>query len=78
MFFSLGHSTVVFVVAVLIGLDANFLRQGITNGTSPLETTAGLIGTTVSALFLFVMALINLLILVQIVRDLLPWTGTSL
>jgi nickel/cobalt transporter (NiCoT) family protein len=68
LFFSLGHSTVVFVVAVLIGIGATFLRQGIQNGNSPLETTAGLIGTTVSALFLFAMALINLLILVQIVR----------
>jgi nickel/cobalt transporter (NiCoT) family protein len=68
LFFSLGHSTVVFLVAVLIGLGANFLRQGIQNGTSPLETTAGLIGTSVSAFFLFAMAAINIIILVQIVR----------
>jgi len=68
LFFSLGHSTVVFVVAVLIGLGASFLRTSIRNGNSPLETTAGLIGTTISALFLFLMALINIIILVQIVR----------
>jgi high-affinity nickel-transport protein len=68
LFFSLGHSTVVFVVAVLIGLGANVLRQGISPGSSPLESTAGLIGTSVSALFLFAMALINIVILVQVVR----------
>ncbi|MGO8946565.1 MAG: HoxN/HupN/NixA family nickel/cobalt transporter [Ktedonobacterales bacterium] len=68
LFFSLGHSTVVFLVAALIGLGANFLRQGIQKGNSPLETTAGLVGTLISALFLFVMALINIIILVQIVR----------
>ncbi len=68
LFFSLGHSTVVFVVAVLIGLGAKILSQGIANGRSPLETTAGLVGTAISAAFLFLMALINIVILVQIVR----------
>ena len=68
LFFSLGHSSVVFLVAVLIGLGANVLRQGIQHGGSPLETTAGLIGTSVSAIFLFLMAVINIVILVQVVR----------
>jgi high-affinity nickel-transport protein len=68
LFFSLGHSTVVFLVAVLIGLGASFLRQGIQNGSSPLESTAGLIGTSVSAVFLFLMAVLNIVILVQVVR----------
>lgn len=68
LFFSLGHSSVVFIVAVLIGLGANFLRQGIQNGNSRLEITAGLIGTSVSAVFLFAMAIINIIILVQIVQ----------
>jgi high-affinity nickel-transport protein len=68
LFFSLGHSTVVFVAAALIGLGASFLRQGIQSGNSSLETTAGLIGTSVSALFLFAMAAINVIILLQVVR----------
>jgi high-affinity nickel-transport protein len=68
LFFSLGHSTVVLVIAVLVGLGATFIREGISSDSSPLETTAGLIGTSVSAFFLFAMALINLIILAQIVR----------
>ncbi len=67
-FFSLGHSTVVFLVAVLVGLGAAFLRSGIQNQRSDLEQTAGLIGTGVSAFFLLAMAAINIVILVQIVR----------
>jgi high-affinity nickel-transport protein len=68
LFFSLGHSTVVFVIAVLVGAGAAIIRSGISNQNSPLETTAGLIGTGVSAFFLLAMAFINLVILVQIVQ----------
>jgi high-affinity nickel-transport protein len=67
LFFSLGHSTVVFVIAVLVGLGASAIRSGISDKSSGLETTAGLIGTSVSAFFLFAMAIINIVILVQIV-----------
>jgi len=68
LFFSLGHSTVVFIVAVLVGLGATAIRAGISNGNSPLERYAGLIGTSVSAFFLLAMAFINVVILLQIVR----------
>ncbi len=68
LFFSLGHSTVVFIIAVLVGLGAAFIRSGISNQRSPLESTAGLIGTAVSAFFLLAMAAINLVILIQIVQ----------
>jgi nickel/cobalt transporter (NiCoT) family protein len=67
LFFSLGHSTVVFIIAVLVGVGASFIRQGISNQNSPLENTGGLIGTSVSAFFLLAMAVINIVILVQIV-----------
>src|SRR5262245_10221454 len=56
LFFSLGHSTVVFVIAVLVGFGAAYVRSGIGNRNSSLETTAGLIGTGVSAFFLLAMA----------------------
>src|SRR5256884_5731785 len=67
-FFSLGHSTVVVLIAVLVGLGARAISAGINDKRSPLQTTAGLIGTSVSAFFLLTMALINIVILVQIVR----------
>lgn len=67
-FFSLGHSTVVFIIAALIGLGATAIRNGISTDSSGLETVAGLIGTSVSAFFLLAMAAINIVILIQIVR----------
>jgi high-affinity nickel-transport protein len=68
LYFSLGHSTVVVVVAVLVALGASALRQGIQNDSSGLETFLGLFATCVSALFLFTMGFINIVILVQIVK----------
>ncbi len=68
LFFSLGHSTVVFVIAVLVGLGATVIRSGISDPHSSLESAAGLIGTSVSAFFLFAMAIINIIILAQIVQ----------
>src|SRR5262245_45995523 len=68
LFFSLGHSTVVCLVAVLVGVGASFLRSGIKSDHSSLQRVAGLIGTSVSAFFLLAMAAINLVILVQITR----------
>lgn len=68
LFFSLGHSTVVVLASVLIGLGASFLSTGIQDEHSALKQYAGLIGTSVSAFFLLAMAVINILILVQVVR----------
>src|SRR5262245_4347286 len=67
-FFSLGHSTVVVLIAILLGLGAKALSAGITDERSALATTAGVIGASVSAVFLLAMALINIVLLVQIVR----------
>jgi high-affinity nickel-transport protein len=67
-YFSLGHSTVVALISVLVGLGATYISAGINDTNSPLETAAGLIGTSVSAFFLLAMAVINIVILVQIVR----------
>src|SRR5215831_4741007 len=67
-FFSLGHSTVVVLIAILVGLGAKAISAGINDEHSALETTAGLVGASVSAFFLLAMAIINLVILVQIVR----------
>ncbi|MBV9688322.1 MAG: HoxN/HupN/NixA family nickel/cobalt transporter [Ktedonobacteraceae bacterium] len=62
-FFSLGHSTIVVALTVLIAAAAVAVQNFDT-----LKNIGGLIGTTVSALFLFVIAAINLVILVDIYR----------
>jgi nickel/cobalt transporter (NiCoT) family protein len=63
-FFSLGHSTIVVALTVAIALAAIFVQRYIPT----LQSAGGLIGTSVSALFLYVIALINLLVLWEIFR----------
>ncbi len=67
-FFSLGHSSVVFVLALLLGLGLHGLASQVSNGASTLHAVTGLFGTSVSALFLYLIAALNLVILVSIVR----------
>ena len=68
LFFSLGHSTVVFIMATLIALGSVFVRNNLQNGGSSLKVVGSLVGTGVSALFLLAIAVMNLVILVEIVR----------
>ncbi len=77
LFFSLGHSTVVFLLAALIAAGSAVIRSNIQNSNSPLETVGGLVGTLVSALFLFAIAIMNLIILVEIVRTFRKVTSTG-
>ena len=67
-FFSLGHSSVVFVACLLLGLGVKSLAGGIADEGSDLHQIAGTIGPTVSGVFLAVIAIINLVILVGIIR----------
>jgi high-affinity nickel-transport protein len=67
-FFSLGHSTVVFVMAALIAAGSAAIASNLANDNSGLKFWGGLIGTTVSAVFLFAIAIMNIIILVQIVQ----------
>src|SRR5713101_525931 len=61
-FFSLGHSTIVVSLSVVIAIAAAFIKNTIPS----LQNAGGLIGTAVSALFLFVIAFINMLVLWEI------------
>jgi nickel/cobalt transporter (NiCoT) family protein len=63
-FFSLGHSTVV----VLASLGVAVLASAMTGRFDHLREMGGVIGTSVSALFLFAIALMNLIILRSIYR----------
>src|SRR5947209_7510669 len=67
-FFSLGHSTIVFGLALLLSVGVRTLSGPVQNGQSTLHKTTNVIGTTVSGSFLYAIAILNILILVSIVR----------
>ncbi len=67
-FFSLGHSTIVFLLTVLLGLGARALGGQVRNSHSPLHHWTGLFGTLVSGSFLYLIATLNVIILWGIVR----------
>ena len=66
-FFSLGHSSVVFVLALLLNFGIKSLGGDLKNEDSALHHYTGLVGTTVSGTFLMLIAILNLVILVSIV-----------
>jgi nickel/cobalt transporter (NiCoT) family protein len=67
-FFSLGHSTVVFVLAFLFSLGVRGLSGSVESQDSTLHSVTGVIGPSVSGGFLFLIGIFNLVILVNIVR----------
>jgi nickel/cobalt transporter (NiCoT) family protein len=67
LFFSLGHSTIVFAMATLVAFGSAYAST-ITDDNSLLKRVGGLIGTGVSALFLFILAALNIFILIEIMR----------
>jgi high-affinity nickel-transport protein len=67
-FFSLGHSTVVFGLAVLLSLGIKAIVGPVEDDSSALHHYTGLIGTSVSGVFLYLIAIINIVILVGILR----------
>ena len=67
-FFSLGHSTIVFVLALMLNFGIRALDNQVRNDSSALHNVTGIVGTTVSGTFLYLLAAINVVILVGIVR----------
>ncbi len=67
-FFSLGHSTIVFILAVLLNFGIRALDNQVRNGGSRLHQVTGVIGTGVSGGFLYILAALNVVILVGIIR----------
>jgi len=65
-FFSLGHSTIVFVMAVLLNFGIRALDEQVKNDSSGLHNVTGIIGTGVSGGFLYLIALMNIIILAGI------------
>src|SRR5713101_6007191 len=67
-FFSLGHSTVVLLIAVALGLATQFIQSNVVNGNGELKSVGGLIGTGVSGAFLLLIGILNLIILLDIIK----------
>jgi nickel/cobalt transporter (NiCoT) family protein len=65
-FFALGHSTVVVLASVAVALTANALSERLAS----YREIGGIIGTTASALFLFIIAIANLVVLRGVYRAL--------
>ena len=68
-FFSLGHSTIVVAIGVGIIVAEKTVFAAVSNSGSGLEQFGGVFGTVVSASFLFLIGLLNLVILAGIVRS---------
>ncbi|WP_103355269.1 HoxN/HupN/NixA family nickel/cobalt transporter [Amycolatopsis sp. CA-128772] len=66
--FSLGHSTIVFVLCLLLSLGVRALAGQVEDDASSLHQATGVIGTSVSGVFLYVIAILNLVVLVGILR----------
>jgi high-affinity nickel-transport protein len=65
-FFSLGHSSIVFALGVLVVLGVRGLSGAVEDGGSTLHQASGLIGPLVSGSFLLLIGILNLVVLVGI------------
>lgn len=64
--FSLGHSSIVFGLVLLLSLGVKALVGQVENDSSTLQQTTGLIGTAVSGVFLMLIGILNLVVLREI------------
>jgi len=65
LYFSLGHSTIVVLLSAVVAITAHALQGGL----AEYKVVGGVISTSVSALFLFTIAFVNLMILVNTWRS---------
>ncbi len=66
--FSLGHSTIVFLLAFLLSVGVKALAGQVENDTSSLHSVTGIVGASVSGTFLWILGILNLFVLIGIVR----------
>ena len=67
-FFALGHSSVIMIVGVGITIAAKAVFKALVTPSSGFETAGGVAGTVLSASFLWMIAALNVVVLVGIVR----------
>lgn len=70
LYFSLGHSTIVIVLSLLVALSASFVKSNLPS----FQTIGTLIGTSVSSFFLLLIGLINLISFINLLRIFLQTT----
>ncbi|MEX3943305.1 HoxN/HupN/NixA family nickel/cobalt transporter [Paraburkholderia sp. BR10937] len=66
--FSLGHSTIVFGLTLLVALGVHTIASRIGRADSPFHALTGIIGTGISGIFLFLIAGFNLVTLVDVLK----------
>src|SRR3954454_9412558 len=66
-FFSLGHSSVVFVLALLLAFGLK-IGGAVGNDASTLHSVTGFVGTLVSGSFLYLIAALNFVILLSMLK----------
>lgn len=63
-YFSIGHSSVVFLMAVLLGISVKWAKQELPH----FQDIGGTVGTIVSGTFLLLIGILNLIILVSLIK----------
>jgi nickel/cobalt transporter (NiCoT) family protein len=66
--FSLGHSTIVFALAFLLSIGVRALAGQVADDGSELHSITGIIGASVSGVFLWILGILNLVVLVGIIK----------
>jgi high-affinity nickel-transport protein len=67
-YFSLGHSTIVIAIGAGLVIAEKTVYRAVSHNGSGLEQFGGIFGTVVSASFLYLIAILNIVILAGIVR----------
>lgn len=67
-YFSLGHSTIVIAISAGLVIAEKAVYGAVSNNVSGLEHFGGIFGTIISASFLYLVALLNIVILAGIIR----------
>jgi high-affinity nickel-transport protein len=67
-FFALGHSTIIIVAGVGLGIAAKAVFGAVVKPTSGYEVIGGVIGTSMAAAFLYLIAGLNMVVLAGILK----------
>jgi high-affinity nickel-transport protein len=67
-FFAVGHSTVILLVGVGLSVAAKAVFGAVVNPNSGYETVGGIVGTGLAASFLYLIALLNIVVLAGIIK----------